>query len=92
MTDPTTLCIPKPRGSQRRRKVQKSRGGGGTNLRLYISAYVLFYLKNLEGAPKFGGDSKTPGGPVDFEVLSRLNLHCKNVFDMTIHNFFSKAK
>ena len=61
MTDPTTLCIPKPRGSQRRRKVQKSRGGGGTNLRLYISAYVLFYLKNLEGAPKFGGDSKTPG-------------------------------
>ena len=31
--------------------------------------------------------------PIDgrhFEVLSRLNLHCKNVFDMTIHNFFQK--
>ena len=84
---PNHFVHPKPQGGPKGAGRSKNLGGGGTNLRLFISAYVLFYLIKFGGGTLVPPDSETPGGPVDgrhFEVLSRLNLHCKNVFDINI--------
>ena len=86
MTDPTTLCIPNPMGSQRRRKAQKLKGPLIIDCILLL-LFSFLYVSSKSGGPSCPPDSKTPGGPVDgrhFEVLSRLNLHCKNVFDINI--------